>query len=97
MRVYQYRSCTSTHCHCIVPVPLYRSCTHCHCIVPAHYTHIQSYGVDQAEPVVDQSEPYGKVVEGMSIIDSCHELAVASGGVSEEPTKPIIIADCGVL
>ena len=40
---------------------------------------------------------FGKVVDGMSVIDKVEAVAVASGGVTEEPTVPVVIADCGLL
>lgn len=40
---------------------------------------------------------FGKVVEGWSVLDKVEAVAVASGGVSEEPTVPVVIADCGLL
>ena len=40
---------------------------------------------------------FGKVVEGMSVIDKVEAVAVAPGGVTEEPTVPVVIADCGAL
>lgn len=40
---------------------------------------------------------FGKVVDGMSVIDKVEAVAVASGGVTEEPTVPVVSADCGLL
>jgi|TARA_B110000977_G_scaffold9004_2_gene11955 cyclophilin family peptidyl-prolyl cis-trans isomerase len=40
---------------------------------------------------------FGKVVHGMGVLDKIEQVSVAPGGVSEEPTVPVIIADCGVL
>jgi len=40
---------------------------------------------------------FGKVVEGMSVIDKVEAVAVPPGGVTEEPTVPVVIADCGAL
>ena len=41
---------------------------------------------------------FGRVVEGMEVLDMIErECAVDPGGVSEEPRKSVVIADCGVL
>ena len=40
---------------------------------------------------------FGKVVEGMNVIDKVEAVAVSPGGVAEEPTVPVVIADCGAL
>jgi cyclophilin family peptidyl-prolyl cis-trans isomerase len=40
---------------------------------------------------------FGKVVEGFDVLDKIEARAVAAGGVSEEPTVPVVVADCGVL
>ena len=41
---------------------------------------------------------FGRVVEGMEVIERVHEMcAVAPGGTSEEPTMRVVIAECGVL
>ena len=40
---------------------------------------------------------FGTVVEGMSVIDKVEAVAVPPGGVTEEPTVPVVIADCGAL
>jgi hypothetical protein len=39
----------------------------------------------------------GKVVDGWSVLDKVEAAAVAAGGVSEEPTVPVVVADCGLL
>ena len=31
------------------------------------------------------------------MLDAIEALAAASGGVTEEPTAPVVVADCGVL
>jgi cyclophilin family peptidyl-prolyl cis-trans isomerase len=40
---------------------------------------------------------FGKVIEGFGVLDAIEALAAASGGVTEEPTAPVVVADCGVL
>ena len=40
---------------------------------------------------------FGKVIEGFGVLDAIEALAAASGGVTEEPTATVVVADCGVL
>uniref|UniRef100_A0A7S0XFP6 Peptidyl-prolyl cis-trans isomerase n=1 Tax=Mantoniella antarctica TaxID=81844 RepID=A0A7S0XFP6_9CHLO len=40
---------------------------------------------------------FGRVVAGWEVLDKVEAAAVAPGGVSEEPTVPIVVADCGLL
>ena len=40
---------------------------------------------------------FGKIVDGWDVLDACEAVSVASGGVSEEPTVPVVVADCGLL
>lgn len=41
---------------------------------------------------------FGKIIEGMEVLDMIEEeCAVAPGGMSEEPTKSVVVAECGVL
>ena len=40
---------------------------------------------------------FGKVVEGFDVLDKIEAVSVAPGGVTEEHTVPVVVADCGVL
>ena len=40
---------------------------------------------------------FGRVVEGMGVLGRVEAAAVPAGGLSEEPTVPVLIADCGLL
>ena len=41
---------------------------------------------------------FGRVVDGFGVLDKMEAVAVKpGGGVTEEPTKPVVIAACGLL
>ena len=40
---------------------------------------------------------FGRVVDGFGVLDKMEAVAVKPGGVTEEPTKPVVIAACGLL
>jgi len=40
---------------------------------------------------------FGKVIDGFGVLDKIEAVSVPPGGISEEPSVPVVIADCGVL
>ena len=40
---------------------------------------------------------FGRVVDGFGVLDKIEAVAVKPGGVTEEPTVPVVIADCGLM
>jgi cyclophilin family peptidyl-prolyl cis-trans isomerase len=40
---------------------------------------------------------FGRVVDGFGVLDKMEAVAVKAGGVTEEPTVPVVIADCGLM